>query len=382
MTAPGAGGTVTSPAAGSTTKGKPAAPAQLAPFVKGAYQHNEPFGQGSQQLDGSQHVFGPVDVPAYGFLRDIAVVFTATGGADSGETVAVKADAPWCAIDSVQLTDVNGQPIIGPLSGYTWYLINKYGGYAYMTDPALSPAYTAPVVGASASGNFAFLLRIPVEITERDAFGSLPNQNAASTYKIQFTVAASTAIYSTAPDTLPLLAWTMFLEAWSQPQAVDLRGQPQATVPPAMGSSQFWSRFIKSGLAAGQQTVQLVRVGNWIRNLIFVNRDSNGARTAASWPASMQLLWDGRILLNEAVALRQDTMQRRYGFQVSGLDTGVIVIDFCHDLDGHVGDELRDGYLPTTQATRLEVEGTFGASASSLEVVTNDVAPTAEFQVL
>ena len=41
--------------------------------------------------------------PAPGYQRRLRIMLQGTGGADSGETVAVTADAPWVAIQSIQL---------------------------------------------------------------------------------------------------------------------------------------------------------------------------------------------------------------------------------------------------------------------------------------
>jgi hypothetical protein len=356
----------------------------LAPFVAGAREHTEgPFSDVSTQIGASAIAVSPVSVPAYGYLRSIVLLVDATGGADSGETVAVTSDAPWNALQNVQLTDVNGAPIVGPFgSGYALYLINKYGGYQWSSDPNLSPNFTTPVVGASASGNFGFLLRIPVEIVSRDALGSLPNQNAASTYKIAYTVAASSVIYSTPPDTLPVLRVRMYLEAWSQPNATDARGMPQAQTPPALGTTQYWSE-IQPAAAPGQHTVQLTRVGNLIRKVIFVSRDSAGDRVADGFPDPFTLQWDTRIIVQESQALLLETMFNQFGYGLgeSTLDTGVYVWDFAHDLTGKSGEELRNQYLPTTQATRLEVVGSFMGDSATLEIITNDVAPTADITV-
>lgn len=359
----------------------------LAPFTRAAHEHVEPFLDNTIQLDGSVHQYGPTSLPAYGFARSILVLVTASGGADSGETVAVKADAPWNVINQIQLTDVNGAPMFGPTGGYNWMLSNLFGGYVFNQLPTNSPLYTAPVVGSDASGNFQFLLRIPIEICARDGLGSLPNQNAASTYKVSYTQAASTDVYSTAPDTLPTIRVRMWLEAWTQPNAVDELGGPQATVPPAMGTTQFWTESVMPSVGSGFQTVQLPRVGNLIRNLVFVTRGSDdGARTdELTAGTSLQIQWDGRILINEIPELRKNYMSERFGFDTGSSTyvdlTGVYVYDFTHDLAGKGGDELRDLYIPTTQATRLELVGTF-AEATNLSIFTNDVAPTAEIAVM
>lgn len=372
--------TAAPPAGGNKNAPPPPPPA---PFTAGAHEHVEgPFFDVSTQMDASLHAIGPFNIPAYGYLKSVLLLVNATGGADSGETVAANADAPWNVLQNVQLRDVNSAPLVGPFpSGYNLYLANKYGGYAWAANPVLSPFYSGVAVGSNASGNFQFLIRVPVEITPRDALGALPNQNAASTYKLDISIAPSTTVYTTAPDTKPVIRVRGFLEAWSQPLPNDVRGMPQATVPPALGTTQYWSMY-SPPVNSGSQTVQLQRVGNLIRTLVFVARDSNGVRSASVFPDPVQLLWDTRILYQEAVAIRQQYVQDRYdyGLGESAQDTGVYVYDYTHDLAGHVGDELRDLYLPTTQATRLEIQGSFGA-AGTLDILTNDVAPTADIRV-
>lgn len=367
------------PASGGKAQAAP--PPPPTPFTRGAHRHNEgAFNDQSQVVDANLHAKGPIDVPAYGYLRSIVLIVTATGGAHGGNTVAAAADAPWNVLQNVQLVDVNGAPLFGPFTnGYNLYLANKYGAYEWAMDPTLSPFFS----NVDTNGDFQFLLRIPVEITARDGLGSLPNQNAASTYKLSYSVAPSSTLYTTPPaTTLPTVRVQCFLEAWSQPLPTDLRGMPQATVPPALGTTQYWSSIVPT-ISSGQQTVRCERVGNLIRMLLLVVRDNTGARANALFPDPVQILWDTRILYQEARALRQQYVfdAYNYGLGDSAQDAGVFVYQFADDLDGHAGDELRNLYLPTTQATRLEVQGVFGANATTLEIITNDVAPTADIAV-
>lgn len=375
-----------------TTSGQPGPPAplQYVPFVRGAHEHTEPFDDfTSLALSANAQAHGPVDVPAYGYLRHIIMLVT-IGTAGSGGSAVAAGDSPWIVFQNVQLTDVNGAFLVGPLNGYDLYILNKYGGYVYEADPNMSPVFS-PV--NATTGNFAFLLRVPVEICLRDGLGALPNQNAASTYKISYTINTAANVYTTSPVTTnPTVRVRLYVEAWSQPMATDVRGQPQATVPPAMGTTQFWSKFTK-GVAAGAQTIQLPRVGNMLRNVIFMlySTATPSIRTNADFPDPIQILWDARLLLNEARDIRRHYAFERWDYAgatggISGaaaiqLDTGVFVYDFTHEFTGHGGFELRDLWLPTTQATRLELSGTFGAAASALVVLTNDVAPVGDVAV-
>jgi hypothetical protein len=382
--------TATAPAKSSAPGGqtaKPAAPVMVVPFTRAGKEHIEPFVDVSVLIDANTHVQGPYDIPAYGYMRHVVLLAEATGGVAS-VTVAAQEDAPWIAIADLQLADVNGAPIVGPINGYDLYLVNKYGGYQFIPDPKQLFSFSAVAVGASASGNFAFSLRIPVEICNRDGLGAIANQNASSTYKLKFTQNSSANIYSTAPNTtLPTIRWRAYLEAWSQPPATDLRGHAQATTPPAHGTSSYWSK-ISPTPSSGQQTIRLARVGNYLRNIIFVNRDNaNGTRATGEtdFPDPAQLFWDTRLLHNYTKKIWRDMIARRTGLGMGGaaietaggLDNGVFVYDWCHEFDGKLGNELRDGWLPSVQSTRLEIQGQW-ALASKLDIITNDVAPAGE----
>jgi hypothetical protein len=378
------GGTTTAnaaPKAGADPKSAPALP--TVPFTRAAKEHIEPFVDVSQQITANSVVLGPYDVPAYGYLRSIVLLVQATGGVSAVATAAQE-DAPFSALADVQLADVNGAPIFGPLTGYDLYLSNKYGGYEFSSDPKQTFSYGAVVVGAAASGNFSFSLQIPVELNVRDALGSLANQNASSTYKLKLTLANSAAIYSTAPNTtLPTVRIRAFLKAWTQPPATDLRGHPQATAPPAHGTSQYWSKFSPT-VASGSNTIRFARVGNYIREIILVQRRTASTRAngESDFPDPAQYFWDTRLLHNYTKAVFRDELGRRTGFSgaaeaAGGYDNGVFPYDWCHEFDGKLGRELRDGWLPTVQSTRLEVQGNW-ANAGTLDVITNDVAPAGE----
>jgi hypothetical protein len=375
-----AGPGVLAPAGNSATRSPAAdphaataqAPAVFVPFTRGAYEHSEPILDVSQIIDANTHIIGPFDVPAYGYLRGLIVQVNATGGVGGGATVAKFEDAPWSAIAEVVLYDVNGAPIVGPLSGHDLYLLNKWS--QVNSDLVAGPVFSDVVVGAGASGNFAFLARIPVEISNRDAAGALPNQASNSTYKCRITMANSAGIYTTAPaTTLPTCRWRVALEAWSQPNPTDLMGRPQQAEPPDVGTTMFWTKTTKV-IAAGNQTIRLDRVGNLIRDLIVVFRNNTPVRDTVDLPDPIQLLWDGRIVTNEMRDLRRHYMWERFGYAASSLDTGVLVFDQLHDLNGDAGGELRDLWIPTTQGSRLDIVGNFGV-AGVLTILTNDVQP-------
>lgn len=373
--------TITShPAQAQGTTDKSAKAAVLPqPFTRAAKEHQEPMFDVSQPLGGSSVALGPFDVPAYGYMRGIWLWVSATGGAGTA-TVAMKEDAPFNVLSELALIDVNGANLLGPINGYDLYLINKWGGYN-LGDPKSNALYSAPAVGANASGNFGMLLYCPVEISQRDGLGSLPNANAASTYKLRLTVAPSTDLYATAPNTtLPTVRIRAWLDAWTQPNATDLRGNANATQPPAMGTTAYWSKTTVN-LSSGFQNPRLPRVGSYIRDLIFIYRDSTGSRAngATAFPQDVQMFWDSKQLFNRNRDLWTAFQVRKSGYTAAaeaagGKDNGVWVEDYMHEFDGRIGNELRDGWLGTVQSTRLELAGNF-TSAGTLTIITGDVAP-------
>lgn len=337
------------------------------PFVRGSRQHTEPFDDRSIAMQAAATTnVGPIDVAAFGFLRHIVILVTCTLGAGTAGTL--KEDAPWIFLDNIQLTDVNGTPIVGPLSGYDLYLANKYGAYVADCDPANSPSYTV-----TDTNNPAFLLRVPVEIAERDALGALPNMSAAQSYKLSYVLNSAGSAYSVNPGTtLPTVRVRAWIETWAQPSAAGLDGVPNELVPPGVGTTQFWTKTV-ANITAGEQRIRLTRVGNLIRNLVLVYRNATPVRNTTNFPDPLRIEWDGKIYTNEGRDIIRQHTRERYGFTP---ETGVFVFDFTHDMDGKPGNELRNLYLPTTQASRLELVGNFGA-AGTLAILTNDVAPAA-----
>lgn len=309
------------------------------------------------------------DVPAFGYLRGIYLRITGSGG-DGGTTPGVAdEDAPWNVLADITLNDVNGRSLIGPLSGYDLYLSNKWGGYTYASDPLNSPIYSEP----TDDGDFDFVLRLPVEVSLRDGLGSLPNQNSSATYKLAYSIAAASTVFSTQPaPTLPSVRVRAYAEFWSPVEPTDPRGMPNMTEPPAVGTTQHWTKATPNVTASSENRIRMTRVGNMLRTLIFVLRDSSGDRTTAGFPDALRIEWDQR---NLHVFSRDILRQQMYEQSYKTLEAGVLVVSFAADLDGKIGMEMRDQWLPTTEATRLELVGTFGSDADNLQILTNDVAP-------
>jgi hypothetical protein len=349
-------------------------PALLVPFTRAATEHTESFVDISTQMTTSTVAIAPQDIPAYGYMRGIFLEVTTTLSA--GASV-FGADGPEVVLQDISVNDVNGAPIVGPINGYDARLMQLLGGYRKLRDTRLQKNFKA----SATDGSITFLLYIPVEVNQRDALGALGNMNAASSYKLRYSIAPSTTVYTTVPTTLPLVRVRAWLDAWTQPTDVNLQGQPQATQPPAHGTTSYWSKTTFN-VAAGQNTLRLPRVGNYIRQLILQFRDTTGARNESLIPTPTYFNWDTRLLHERQPNPWLEIMENRYGlngaFDAAGaVPTGVRTEDFMHEFDGSAGLELRDGWLPTSQSTRLEFVGSFGA-AGTLTVLTNDVSPVGD----
>jgi hypothetical protein len=342
---------------------QPAAVAAL-PFVASAHEHVEPAFTQTVTPGASVQQLNPIDIPAYGYIRHIFLEVVASGG--TGGTIA--ADGPWNLFQQITLQDVNGSNIFGPIDGYAAYIANLVGGYAFRNNPVDSPWF----VGSAP--NPAFYLRIPVEVSHKDGLGALANQNSAANYKLTLAINTVAAAFSAAPSPVPTLTIRGWLEAWTIPAAQDNRGRPQAQVPPLLGSGQYWSSRLQSGIVVGANTIPMTRLGNYIRALAFIARDGSGVRQDTVFPDPFQFNWDGMTIRNQSQRYaQQDFYEKTQGTLTR--PTGVFILPFNHGgPDAALGNEDPDLWLPTTQSSRLEVAGN-SAVAGSVQVLTSEVAP-------
>lgn len=348
-------------------------PQALVPFTAAAHEHTEiAFDQTVQPGENALQL-GPFDVPAYGYFRHLLIeVSTSTAGEGSEAVANQSEDFPWNIFSNIAINDVNGAPIFGPLDGFASLYASITGGYAGRPDPRTMPYYVSEVLKP------AFLLRIPIEISHRDGFGSLANQNAAASYKVYLTLNSITGIMASGKSAkltkAPKVRVRGWLEAWSLPNERDIAGNPQAEAPPMLDSAQYYS-YYKTNVQSGQNTKLLVRVGSLIRNLIVIARNESGIRKDAVWPNPAQLEWDSRgmredsqMMLIEHLAASVPELKTR--------DAGVFAYLLDRSLKNTVGDDSPNLWYPTVQSTRLEIRGS-NEEAGTWQIITNDVAPVA-----
>lgn len=376
MTAP----TMTTAAPSPQAKGKEVPQLAMVPFARATYLHEEPFldttlntSTSSQAVNG-----GFVDVPSYGYARFIVIEVNVAGG--TGAAAVYKEDAPWSILSEIQLADVNGAPIFGPIGGYSAFINAATGGY-FGPNGNSNPGQWQQSTTPTTAGNFRCYFLVPLELSNRDHVGALPNMNSAQAYKLRLTLAPRSAVYSTDPTGLPTVRVRASLMALAQPNPTGSGGAPLAQQPPAVGTTQFVTETTFPIGGAGQQTLLLPRRGNMIRNLMCIWRDNTGARSNA-YPDPIALYRDSVLIKNQHFTTTKNELSRTYG-QLSLLANiaGLWCYPFHDDFHGGAGQELRNHWLPTLQSTRLELVGTFG-TAGQLTVITNDVAPNGDVYIM
>lgn len=351
----------------------------IVPFIRATDENLQPanLDRTTAALTANAQDLGIIDLPAYGYASHLYILVEATGGAAGLNNAVAKEDAPWSILRDIALTEPNGAYIAQFNDGYQMYLANKYGGYTSTVagDPRANPKFSA----IATSGNFSFMLRLPIAVSVRDGVGALANQDSAGAFKLRLKVGATTDIYSTSPDTKPVVRVRAWLAGYDQPE-ISSGGLTNQTEPPAHGTTSFWS--VQSGInvVAGQNVIELKRKGNYLRQIIFVLRRAGTSRANAQtdWPTETRFLRDAFPARYYADEVWQTIMWERTGYDQTietknGLDNGIRFHDYMHEFDGLLGRENRDLWQPTRGSTRLELAGSF-ANAGTLDVIYNDVA--------
>lgn len=354
-------------------------PVAVVPFVRASDEHLQPgnIDFTSGVLGATAQDMGIKDLPAYGYIRWLYLRVKATAGVAGLNNAVGHADAPWNVLQNIALTEPNGAYIVQFTDGYQMLLANKYGGYLppVSSDPRKSPVFSAIAV----TGNFTFVLRVPVSVSDRDGLGALANQDSAGQFKFRCTIAASATVFTTGPDTKPVVNVRAWLAAYDQPEAQSA-GMGNQTEPPAHGTTSFWT--VQSGLTvnAGENTLELKRKGNYIRQIIFVLRRAGTSRANGEldWPTELRFLRDAFPARYYDTDIWKHQMFERTGYTgtadtAGAPENGVRYHSYMQEFDGALGRENRDQWQPTRGSTRLEIAGSF-LTAGTMDVITNDVA--------
>ena len=361
------------PAAASAGPGSVVQPGQGGgvPFLAATYDYSEPMFTDTATPGAATQSFLHNVTPG-GFLRGITLSVSTTS---NGSGISSFPDSPWCILSNIFVESIDGTPIKYPVGGYAEYLISRYTR-PWDEDPAQDPGFL------NTASTVAFRLRLFVE--SRMTIGVLPNTDARAQYRIGYTVNTSANSFASA-STSPGLTINGYLETYAQPDKANAMGQPNQQAPDGLAFQRFTSHQIFP-TTGGDQTFQSNRVGNLVRTIALVVRASgtgggggNGARTDLT---TDPIRWrvDNSQILVENRDRRDYEMFRFFGApgELSGTGgsrpTGVYVYPRWHNPGA------RDGqpWLPTTQASYLQYELNGSPSGGSLEIITEDLAPTVQ----
>lgn len=357
---------VASPAEHGSAQGAAPASGGQVPFIVGSNLYREaPFATVVQQLDANGHET-VVNVTPGGFLRGIVLqVTSATGVLGAG---VLAADAPWSLFSSLSVEDISGGPILYPMTGFAAFIKQKYF-HPWEGDPSKRSDFSNTI-------NPAFTLRLSIEL--RDTLCVLANTDARAQYRVRFTIAPSTAVFSTAPTTTPTVTVKAYFSAWAQPDAHDLLGNAIQQVPDGLAASRFVMHEVPA-LNGGANVIRHTLMGNEIRAIAWIVRNSLGARVnltdANAGPIDFRL--DNRRLWKMNPSQIVEEMQWYYEQLANGTQTrevGVYVIPRFRD----PGREVGEFWLQTVEQSLLqcEVNGTdLGANApGTVEILYDELA--------
>ena len=347
-------------------------PAAKAPAAQGAFRKGtQPtalatgFSQTLTMTTATQQI-QTWQLPTSNILRCIYLEVKLTTSGNSATVAFNTPDAPLNIFSTVNFMDNTGTSIVGSFDSYTLAVVQKYGGYDSSSDMRASAVYSATTGSGSTGGSANMVFKIPVEIVSRTGFASLENTSSNSPLQLQLVLNSSSAVYSTAPTTLPSVAITATLGGyWAGPPS------NAAQAPQNFGTTSFWQRGTSTGLNGSMNyTLPNVGLGLPMRSWVYLNYATGGARSDADFPNPLQVNFRGNILKQYSQNLWADEMSRSYGYTsttkdtANGLDTGVYVIPFNQDFTRKPGDDSGNGWLNTATGDPVTLIGSWGGSST------------------
>lgn len=328
--------------------------------------------------------FQPIQLPATGFNRKVALYFQASMTCASAGAV-VAGDGPWNLIAAITITDATGQAIYQPISGYNLYLINKYLSVGsientnrpnFTSNPQMGPEFA--FAATSTTGTATFRLDLDFEQDFNNGYGCIPNLDSNASLQLKIDVAAYTVAFSGTTVSAASLSLRTTQWYWA-PVASNIGGVVAETQPDGFGDYVETRYETNTANASTENLVPLTNRGGQIKAVILICRAS-GVRTAYTAATNVALLLDNNAI-DEGVPLEEhlDYLRRVYGYLgtdlttsyapltagvLPGLDRGVLVFpEFA--LSGG-----RDSWMTTRTGSLWQVRFTPGASVTQYEGIT------------
>lgn len=383
----------------------PPVPAQV--FRAGVYDTTTPdIDQSLTQTTAAQKL-GTFKISPNGWLAGIWCMFEMSVTGQSVNNVSYTNDNPWSVIQKVTFKDVGNREIFGPLTGYEWFTVNKWGGYfGGGGDPRFPGRFFALTGTVGGAGSFRFSLWLPLEIVKRDTLGEIENKSSSSSYTLEIYMDSQANTYGQVPSVQGSLRLRANIDGYTEPEAADSLGRPLSQVPPADGTVQYWTSEVyaaPSGLA--KYNVQN-GIGYSIRNLIMVSYDAGNGTRATAQSATTSFVPElpdpttvsfGKVqLLQLPVFMWQGKMVAWYDLSggaaqiagltagnggsagtydaVDGLEAAVQCFPMNRDFISTPGDELRNGLLVTKAGNVLQWAGNTTATLN-VHFLVNYIVP-------
>lgn len=357
------------------------------PFLVGTQRYYEaPFFTYSVQLDANSHTVTPVpEVTPGNFLSGVTLAITSTGGT-LGTASALGNDGALAVLSSIELADTGGGSILYPMSLFTAVMAQKY----------LRPWDGDPIKASTFSNSINPVVTVKLWPEIRDTVACLVNTDARAQYRLNITVAPASNLAGATGTTYPTVTVAGWVDAWAQPDAVDLAGRPIVPLPPGLAVQRKLMHEVITGLGSGNNTVRLTLTGNEIRGLILIFRDTNGNRvdlTDAN-AGTIQFRLDNRVIWRMRPSQIVNNMEKFYdrwfgggasgtgfsgtngaftGSTIAGgfnREKGVYAIPRFRD-PGNMGGEY---WLQTIEQTYMVIEFNGGDGATQVEVVYDQLA--------
>lgn len=380
-----------------SAQAKPASNGQQAvippqPFLVGAYDTTTPDIDQSLAQTAAAQKLGTFKISPNGWLSGIFCMFEMAVSGNVTNSVSYSKDNPFSVIQKVTFRDLGNREIFGPLTGYEWFTVNKWGGYfgqVASSDPR-NPggAFTAITGTGGTGGSFSFVLWLPLEIVRRDSLGEVENKSSSSAYTLEIFIDSQANTYNQVPSVFGTIRFRANIDGYTEPEAADAMGRPNAQEPPAVGTLQYWTSEIPQAFAAGFQKYNLVNgIGYTMRNIVRVGYDNSAGTRAAvglvggtspdPWTVTF-----GKIQLSQLpIRMWLTKLAQWYGLQTATADTylspenGVLVFPFNRDFINTPGDEFRNDYLSTKAGNVFQWSGSYGAATIEHFLVNYIVAP-------
>jgi hypothetical protein len=330
--------------------------------------------------------FQPWSLQATGWLAELVFYVTATFTCPGTPTLT--GDGPFILFSNIELDDVNNEAIFGPFDGYTWFLINKMGGYINYDDPATVATY-AITLGTTTT--FQWVMRVPLEIVNRDPLGPLASVNNTASLTLKLTLNAVSNVFATNVATVASVRVRGTQRFYWEPKKTDQQGRPIQGSPPAAGTTQYWTQGSVPIAAAGTINQQLITgLGYPWRMYMFLLRDSTGSRAngETNWPDPvLGIKFEANMLVTQLNKIPwQDIMSHEYDYpsatmdvrgagSLAGKENGVYTLNWNKDFfKREPGAETRRSYLVTSPGSNFIFNGAIGG-AGNMYTIVNYVAP-------